>query len=61
VREIHVVGHSLGKLPRPQALSSKLTSRGCSRSDCGDLSASADRMGGRQSDREGIRDPQDWE
>ena len=47
VREIHVVGHSLGKLLKADSSGSKLTGRGRSCSDCGDLSTSSDRVGGR--------------
>jgi len=45
VKEIHVVGHSLGELSFPCILTTELTSRGCSRSDCRDLFTSPDRMG----------------
>jgi hypothetical protein len=47
VKEIHVVGHSLGKLLQRDSLGSELISRGRSCSDRGDLSTSPDRMGGR--------------
>jgi len=45
VKEIHVVGHSLGELREARGMSGQLTSRGCSRSDRRDLSTSSDRMG----------------
>jgi hypothetical protein len=47
VREIHVVGHSLGKLLGTRLLGNELTSRGRSRSACRDLSTSSDWVGGR--------------
>jgi len=45
VKEIHVVGHSLGELSCTRSLTIELTRRGRSRSACGDLSPNSDRMG----------------
>lgn len=46
IKEIHVVGHSLGKLPAPGEQTSELMNRCSTCSDRGDLPTGLDRLGG---------------